>query len=77
MSAPHPLAVNQQEDAIFRIASWLVPQSPAVSDWYHGDAIATLDGMTAHQLVALGRGNEVVDFLLEALSSELLQTRDA
>jgi len=69
--------MTQQEDAIFRIARWLVPQTPAVSDWYHGDAIAALDGMTARQLVELGRGNEVVDFLLEALSSELLQTQDS
>ncbi|MBD9369731.1 hypothetical protein [Xanthomonas sp. XNM01] len=65
-----------QEETIFRIASWLVPQAQAVSAWYDDDAIDRLGGLTARELVGHGRGGEVVDFLLEALSSEMLQARD-
>ncbi|WP_156170495.1 hypothetical protein [Luteimonas sp. FCS-9] len=41
-----------------------------VAQWYAHDAIAGLDGLTAEELVACGRGGEVVHFLLGVLASE-------
>lgn len=57
-------------ETIHRIARWLAVEPADVVQWYAHDAIAGLDGLTARQLVACGRGGEVVDFLLGVLARE-------
>ncbi|HEX2082240.1 MAG TPA: hypothetical protein VHF86_02005 [Xanthomonadaceae bacterium] len=52
------------------LARLLSPHGRDAADWYSNDPIAALCGATARQLVALGEGDRVVRFLLDALRAE-------
>lgn len=49
--------------AVLRIAAEVEPMPSRLLDWYQNDAIWQLGSLTAEQLVAMGRGEAVIDFL--------------
>ncbi|WP_232821141.1 hypothetical protein [Dyella sp. C11] len=51
------------EMAVLRIAAEIEPTPWRLLDWYQNDCIAELGGMTAQQLVMLGRTEAIIGFL--------------
>ncbi len=49
--------------AVLRIAAEVEPMPSRLLDWYQHDAIWQLGSLTAEQLVDMGRGEAVIDFL--------------
>tara|TARA_Y100001951_G_C11132561_1_gene179058 strand:+ start:366 stop:572 length:207 start_codon:yes stop_codon:yes gene_type:complete len=59
------VTINDQTDEakiLDQIASWAGSRAAARA-WYQSYPIASLGGMTAHQLVTQGRTREVLDYL--------------
>jgi hypothetical protein len=50
--------------AVLRTAASIEPDQNQVMGWYTGDRIMELGDMTAEELVAIGRADEVITFLL-------------
>lgn len=56
--------------AIFALAERIGGGWEAAQAWFHEDAIASLDDMTAFELVIAHRGHQVLAFLLAVLAKE-------
>lgn len=64
------------ETRILSLAARIAADEAEARHWYRFDAIAGLDGRTAHELVHAGRGPAVLDFLQDVLRHEEPALRD-
>lgn len=49
--------------AVLRVAAEVEPVPSRLIDWYQNDPILELGSLTAEQLVSIGRGEAVINFL--------------
>jgi len=64
------MSKHATEARILSLAARIAAHEDEARDWYRSDAIAELDGRTAHELVETGRGPAVLDFLKRVLRHE-------
>ena len=63
-----PLPLADEKQAVFRAALRVERDPREAAGWYLHTRIAELDGLTAAQLVALGRAGDVMRFLAAVCS---------
>lgn len=54
-------------ERIWTLACLIEPDTARVMDWWQHDALAALDGLTAEEALAMGKGDQLEQYLMDIL----------